>query len=217
MPEPWRGWYHAVATTYGTWLRGDPRGWRSWQHHEHVEGDYKSPPPTGKCRLEFEQSRRTMKHKPIVLYPSARVIVCESLVERLLDSEVIAVAVASTHAHVVCRFVNWSGGKRKFNIGIYGLNDGNSLQDGRDPVPRHVMGVAMKHASHEARKKNAKRPGPLWARRAKFVPIENREHQVAAVHYLKRHHKCEGAALWTMWKQRIIRPDEDYDDVDAGS
>ena len=27
MPA-WNGWYHVTGNTYGTWLPGDPRGWR---------------------------------------------------------------------------------------------------------------------------------------------------------------------------------------------
>src|SRR2546430_1609317 len=43
----WNGGYHCTGSTYGTWLRGDPRGWRSSKHHVHVDGDYKKRPPTG--------------------------------------------------------------------------------------------------------------------------------------------------------------------------
>jgi len=35
---PWNDWYHVVSHVYGSWLRGDPRGWRSVNHREHVEG-----------------------------------------------------------------------------------------------------------------------------------------------------------------------------------
>lgn len=42
--QPWNDWYHIMCHTYGTWLPGDPRGFRTRHHREHVEGDYKSPP-----------------------------------------------------------------------------------------------------------------------------------------------------------------------------
>jgi len=38
--EPWNHWYHVNGNTYGTWLPGDPRGWRSYKHKRHVEGEY---------------------------------------------------------------------------------------------------------------------------------------------------------------------------------
>jgi hypothetical protein len=41
----WRDWYHVTGSTYGAWLPGDPRGFRTRHHRQHVEGDYKDPPP----------------------------------------------------------------------------------------------------------------------------------------------------------------------------
>jgi hypothetical protein len=40
-------WYHIMLTTSGDWLYGDARGFRTRHHREHVEGDYKNPPPPG--------------------------------------------------------------------------------------------------------------------------------------------------------------------------
>ena len=40
---PWNDWYHCTTHTYGSWLRGDRRGWRARHHREHVQGDYKNP------------------------------------------------------------------------------------------------------------------------------------------------------------------------------
>jgi hypothetical protein len=33
-------WYHVIISTYGGWLHGDPRGFRTRHHRAHVEGDY---------------------------------------------------------------------------------------------------------------------------------------------------------------------------------
>ena len=33
----WNGWYHVTGGTYGTWLRGDGRGWRDRKHRTHVD------------------------------------------------------------------------------------------------------------------------------------------------------------------------------------
>ena len=41
-------WFHVTAHTYGAWLAGDARGFRTRHHREHVEGDYKHPPPAGR-------------------------------------------------------------------------------------------------------------------------------------------------------------------------
>ena len=32
MSVPWNDWYHCNGNTYGTWLRGDPRGFRERRH-----------------------------------------------------------------------------------------------------------------------------------------------------------------------------------------
>ena len=195
---PWNGWYHAVATCYGTWLRGDPRGWRSYKHREHVDGDYKNPPPPGAHALEFRRSKQTLKHDPVTLDRRARVLVRDALVDRLrdFDTEVVVLAAAKTHAHAVVRFVN--RGVRGA-VEVPGLVPGNALADGRDPVPRHVFGVACKHASHLLREPDAKRPGPVWAKRTKFVPVRDRGHQLAAVGYVIDHALRERAALHTTW------------------
>ena len=37
--KAWRGWYHVTGGTYGSWLPGDPRGWRARGRREHVDGD----------------------------------------------------------------------------------------------------------------------------------------------------------------------------------
>ena len=53
----WNGWYHVNGNTYGTWLPGDERGWRSRHHKVHVNGDYKNPPPPGAHDAHLEIGR----------------------------------------------------------------------------------------------------------------------------------------------------------------
>ena len=69
VSEPWNHWYHCTASTYGTWLRGDPRGWRARHHREHVEGDYRNPPPPGTYAPMLAQSKKLMK-RPAVHLPN---------------------------------------------------------------------------------------------------------------------------------------------------
>src|SRR5213083_3044797 len=63
--RPWDHWYHVTVHTYGQWLRGDPRGWRARNHREHVDGDYKHPPPKGKYDQLFAQSKALLKRDPV--------------------------------------------------------------------------------------------------------------------------------------------------------
>ena len=45
MPRPNKCWWHVTLSTYGSWLPGDQRGFRSRKHKIHSSGDYKNPPP----------------------------------------------------------------------------------------------------------------------------------------------------------------------------
>ena len=104
--EAWNGWYHCNGNTYGPCVRGDPRGWCSRRHHEHVDGDYKNPPPRGKYKKEFEESKKRMKREKVELPMGARIVACHAMVESLLfrHVELIALAVGAKHWHVLARF-----------------------------------------------------------------------------------------------------------------
>ena len=58
-------WFHFMTSTYGSWLYGDPRGFRTRHHREHVDGDYKNPPPLGLYSQQFERSIKSLK-QPVV-------------------------------------------------------------------------------------------------------------------------------------------------------
>jgi hypothetical protein len=102
--QPWQHWYHAMFSTYGQWLRGDPRGWRERHHRLHCDGDYRNPPPADAMqRLLYARSRRLLKRTPVVLSPKAQAVSCEAIRGKL-DRDglnVAALAVCSTHAHVI--------------------------------------------------------------------------------------------------------------------
>src|SRR5258707_1081254 len=70
--KPWNDWYHIMCHTYGTWLPGDPKGCRTRHHREHVEGDYKNPPPKGKYDGLWARSKRLMKRDPVYLSSEQR-------------------------------------------------------------------------------------------------------------------------------------------------
>ena len=44
MGEPAPRWFHCTSHTYGAWLHGDERSFRTRHHREHKIGDYKNPP-----------------------------------------------------------------------------------------------------------------------------------------------------------------------------
>src|SRR3954465_7233235 len=79
----WNSWYHCTGSTYGAWVRGDPRGWRAKGHREHVDGDYKRPPPSGKHAALEAESKRLMKRECVVLSREARRAACDAMAASL--------------------------------------------------------------------------------------------------------------------------------------
>src|SRR5690242_19796735 len=94
------GWFHRVASTYGSWLPGDPRGFRARHHREHVEGDYRNPPPAGQYADLERRSRASLKQPPAVIPGPLRSVVGLALLERLraLGALVVCVSVSGQHA-----------------------------------------------------------------------------------------------------------------------
>ena len=168
--KAWRGWYHVTGNTYGTWLRGDPRGWRARWHREHVEGDYKDPPARGTFEGLYDRSKRSMKRSPIRLAVDQRRIGGQALVEKLLELEVelLDLSLNDVHYHLLARFP--------------------------DKRIRWWVGLAKKHASWALSADGLK--GTVWGRKCHPTPIGDREHQLNVFDYIKDHVK-QGAWVWT--------------------
>ncbi len=60
--------YHVTWSTYGSWLPGDPRGFRTRGHRLHVDGDYRNPPPKGKYTGLHAHAKSSLV-KPAVVIP----------------------------------------------------------------------------------------------------------------------------------------------------
>lgn len=177
--EPWNGWYHVSGNTYGTWLPGDPRGWREKKHRRHVEGDYKNPPPAGTGDELHRRSRGFLTHPPVRLAPKQREIVGQAMVEMLvqLEIELLRLSVSAVHFHLLGRFP--------------------------DKKVRPRVGRAKKHACFVLR--DAGHVGRLWTRKCHPLPIRGRAHQVNVFGYIGSH-KERGAWVWTYreglyWKE----------------
>src|SRR6185312_10578416 len=83
--QPWNDWYYVTVHVYGSWLRGDPRGWRSRHHREHVEGDYKNPPPPGTYDNLYELSKALMTRDPVKIERELRQFVVDAIAEKLIQ------------------------------------------------------------------------------------------------------------------------------------
>ncbi|HEX8877409.1 MAG TPA: hypothetical protein VF777_11710 [Phycisphaerales bacterium] len=184
VTDAWRGWYHINGNTYGTWLRGDDRGWRARHHREHVIGDYKNPPPKGLYREQLQISKRLMG-SPVRLGPDSRELACNTLVSSLQREaiEVIACCVTSNHFHLLARFTLpdtpgvWSNNRHQ---PIYGYI-------------RHVVGKAKSASALALSRSSRAEEGGVWAKRFKITPVTDRDHQLAVFRYILRHQHQDGA------------------------
>jgi hypothetical protein len=169
-------WFHVTTHTYGAWLHGDPRGFRTRHHREHVEGDYKKPPPKGTYDADFTRSKLSLKQPPVILTPEWRRVIGEAIRDRLIElgAELLCVSVSGQHVHYQARMPY-----------LY---------------PRKWTGFAKKHAWHVAVEQGWS--GQLWAKRSKANPIKDRAHQVNTFYYILDH-ASEGAWVWNFRAARL--------------
>jgi hypothetical protein len=172
MGKAWEHWYHVTEHVYGSWLRGDARGWRARHHREHVIGDYKNPPPPGMYTKLYEYSKSLMKRDPVWVANELRQFVVDAVVEKLVEKgiEVRVASMDGCHLHALARFL--------------------------DDNPRWWMGLAKKHASHLCRQLEvpAYPKGGLWAKRGHEKPIVGPDHYLSVENYISEHFE-RGAAL----------------------
>jgi hypothetical protein len=180
-------WFHVTGNTYGTWLPGDPRGWRSRGHRRHVQGDYRNPPPPGLYDALNDHSKRLLANDAVLLTRPQRQRGGQAMVRMLrsiLEIELLALSAGRMHYHMLGRF-------------------------SRARVKSQV-GRAKKHASFELTPLGA--PGRVWARGCRPLPIKNESHQRNAYRYILNH-KREGAWVWSFregiyWEEGISTDEE---------
>ncbi|MBA3313305.1 MAG: hypothetical protein H0T47_08460 [Planctomycetaceae bacterium] len=172
-PSPILVWHHVVLTTYGAWLDGDPRGFRTKNHRKHIEGDHKHPPRPGSYKGRLRGSQELLSQEPVAFDAAWRSIVGNALRTACfdLDIELLAIAVSRQHVHLQMR-----------------------TPFGR---ARHVAGILKNHAGYSMKQRGW--TGKLWAKRSKAVPIRTRDHQVKVFRYIMRH-AYEDAWVWH-WKR----------------
>jgi len=175
-----------MANTYGTWLPGDPRGFRTRGHREHVDGDYKRP-PTHDYSGRHKRARQQMKRLPVVLGVPARPVALQAIRHALVEVhelELIAIAVGAVHMHLLGKFPP----AQKPTDLIRGLR-------ATDPV-RHYVGIAKKESAKRLAETELVERGGVWARRGKIVRIKDQRHQRNVFQYILDH-ADEGAAVWS--------------------
>ncbi len=166
----WNGWFHVNGSTYGTWLCGDPRGWRTRKHRRHVEGDYKNPPAAGTFESLYQRSIKLLKREPIYLDVEQRRIAGRALAEKLGETgvDVLAISLDACHFHVLGRFA--------------------------DGQVRRAIGLAKKSASFALSETHL--GGAVWGKRSRALPVRDRQHQLNVFSYIAKHAE-KGAWVWT--------------------
>ena len=172
MPPDKRIWHHVTIGTYGSWLHGDSRGFRTRNHREHVDGDYKDPPPAGMYADKERRSRELLAQPAFVLPPEWRPRVGRAIWQELTrrGAWLLAIAVAGQHVHMLVK-----------------------LPLGRQ---RKLTGLAKRQSTLDMRNRGWQ--GKLWAVRSKGIRIRNRAHQVNTFNYILRH--AEEGAWVGVWK-----------------
>jgi REP element-mobilizing transposase RayT len=162
-------WFHVILTTYGAWLPGDSRGFRTRHHRDHVEGDYKNPPEVGVYESFALKNREALKHDEISLDSAQRESVGKALKAKLdaLSASLIAIAVSRRHIHLLVKLP--------------------------PKTVRDQIGLAKKRTWFEMRDKGWKTK--LWGKRGRFLRVRDREHQLNVFYYILRHAE-QGAWAW---------------------
>jgi hypothetical protein len=174
---PWNDWYHVTVHAYGSWLRGDSRGWRARHHREHVDGDYRRPPAAGSYDRLNAFSKKLMTRDPVQIASAMRGFVANAIAEKLSADgiQVLIVSMSEKHLHVLARF-------SKHN-------------------PRMMLGYAKKYATQQLKAHgfavglDLQLGEGIWAKRSRAEPITSRAHQLHTFNYI-RDHKEEGAEIW---------------------
>jgi hypothetical protein len=182
--RPWNHWFHCTCNTFGTWLPGDPRGWRERHHRQHVNGDYRSPPPKGSGDRLHARSKGLMPRRPIHLDKRQRAAALQAVVGHLLDDriEVLVAAMDDHHLHLLGQF--------------------------SDHHPRIRLGwaklAATKCLKADGGLSNLPPGVGIWAKRSKAIPIKDRPHLVNAVNYIAGHER-RGAEVYLHPKLAEVR------------
>lgn len=175
MPAPGKSWWHVIWSTYGSWLPGDPRGFRNRHHRIHSSGDYRNPPPKGEHAGLHRYAQQISGAAVVLTAARARTRVCDSLRE-LLDAEghrALAIAVCRSHVHLLAE-----------------------LPDDRAQMDRLIR--TLKTKSSAAIRDVL--PGRVWSRGGKRIRKPDRAAQRRCFYYI-RDDQERGATVWTFRDQ----------------
>jgi REP element-mobilizing transposase RayT len=172
MPEPGMLWRHFIINTFGTWLHGDQRGFRSRKHRIHSSGDYRHPPPLGEHALLHEHHDLRARDE-VRIERDLRRTIGQAILCSLLDKHyrLLALAVGKVHTHGLVELPE--------NI----------------PTVKAIIGEAKRVSSRAVRDQL---PGNVWAAGGTFKIVTDDAHLARANDYVLYD---QGPDAWT-WSFR---------------
>ena len=171
---PGKRWRHVIVNARGTWLPGDPRGFRDHRHRVHSSGDYRSPPPPGEhaglYRYYFDRAAAAVR-LPYCCLPAVGEATRQNLSKRLHALAVVAVTPVHTHFLV-------------------------ELPDDVAAI-KPIIGWCKYFATRAARSMVAELNGvDLWAAGETYRPVDSAAHFRRAIAYVATR---QGADAW-VWR-----------------
>lgn len=170
---PWKDWYHVTGTTYGAWLPGDSRGWKTRHHRRHIgQPGIEADPETYEGHPGMLlHARKLMPRDPVVLTSDARRLAADTMIAALHSDHLLVAILAVTDLHF------------------------HALAKVPDHNPRKWFGIAKKRSAYVLANRGLCARGGVWAVRSHCRPIESREDQLNVVNYIAAHAN-QHAAIW---------------------
>ena len=169
MPHPRHVWRHVIVNTKGSWLHGDPRGFRSRDHRIHSSGDYKNPPPAGE-HAGLHRHEEGLCPESVGIQASLRGRMAFAFRDSLRQQgfRVLVVSCSGSHLHALVE-----------------------LPKSRSETKR-IVGEAKRIASRSVKREM---PGSVWLAGGTYKPCNSRSHQRRVFKYI-RDRQEEGAFVW---------------------
>ena len=177
MPRPGYAWWHLILNTRGSWMPGDPRGFRNRKHRIHSSGDYQTPLPVGEHGGLYHYTRQRSSN-PVVLPEVIRPVVVQAIRAKCdaMDHRVLAIAAGKCHVHLLLEAI-----------------------DTHREIKR--ASARMKQASSYAVRDAL--PGQVWAGGGKPIRVCDPEHQRRVFRYICEH-RDQGAYVWRFDERRDV-------------
>lgn len=164
-------WNHVTWSTYGVWLPGDPRGFRSRGGKIQSTGDYRVKGLSNEHAGLLRFSRDAQSRPPVELNQMRRTEVLNLLLAEVnaLDLAAQTVSVSRAHVHALIKL--------------------NAREE------RLTIGKLKRRVSLKCRSWS---PGGLWGEACWVDVIQDKAHFDAVAGYILNHAEKEKASVWSV-------------------